>query len=81
MIDKFKDLMENKIPIEVIIDTGDDDGHYNTIRGLIKNVGQDYIEINRAAYHDEQSRYNVDEVRTIIPIARIAEVNFYEQKK
>ncbi len=80
MMNKFQDLMENKIPVEVIIDTGDNDGHYNSIRGIIKNVGRDYIEINRAPYHDEQSRYGVAEVRTIIPLVRIAEVNFYEKK-
>lgn len=80
MMNKFEVLMKNKTPIEIIIDTGDEDGHYNTIRGVIKFVGPDYIEVGRPPYHDEQSRYNVDEVRTIIPVTRIAEVNFYEKK-
>ncbi len=72
--------MDHEIPVEVIIDTGDDDGQNNSVRGLIKYVGQDYIEIRRAPYHDEQSRYNVEEVRTIIPINRIAEVHSYQKK-
>lgn len=72
--------MTHEIPVEVIIDTGDDDGNYNSLRGIIKNVGRDYIEIGRAPYQDEKSRYNVDDVRTIIPINRIAEVHFYSKK-
>ena len=80
MMNKFHDLMEKGIPIEIVIDTGDDDGNYNSIRGVIKIVGDDYIEIGRAPYQDEKSRYNVDEVRTIIPVSRIAEVNYYEKR-
>lgn len=80
MMNKLQDLMTHEIPVEVIIDTGDDDGNYNSLRGIIKNVGRDYIEIGRAPYQDEKSRYNVDDVRTIIPINRIAEVHFYSKK-
>ncbi|TFG27900.1 hypothetical protein EU527_18025 [Candidatus Thorarchaeota archaeon] len=80
MMNKLQDLMEKEIPIEVIIDTGDEDGHYNSIRGTIKNVGRDYVEISRGPYQDEKSRYNVDEVRTIVPMSRIAEINCYLKK-
>ena len=77
MMNKFQELMEKSIPVEVIIDTSDDDSHYNCIRGIIKNIGRDYIEVGRAAYQDEKSRYGVEEVTTIIPIDRIAEMNYY----
>jgi hypothetical protein len=79
MMNKFQELMDKNIPVEVIIDTSDDDSHYNCIRGIIKNIGRDFIEVGRAAYQDEKSRYSVEEVRTIIPFDRIAEVNYYSK--
>ncbi|MBN2229240.1 MAG: hypothetical protein JW779_06560 [Candidatus Thorarchaeota archaeon] len=80
MMNKFQNLMESATPVEVIIDTGDDDSHYNSIRGIITNVGRDYIELLRAAYQDEKSRYGVGEVRVVIPIIRIAEINYYHNE-
>ena len=70
MMNKFHDLMEKGIPIEIIIDTGDDDGNYNSIRGVIKIVGDDYIEIGRAPYQDEKSRYRNDCSHFIYIISR-----------
>lgn len=77
MMNKFQELLDKNIPVEVIIDTSDDDSHYNSVRGVIKSIGRDYIEIGRAPYQDEKSRYGIEEVRTIIPFDRIAELNYY----
>ncbi|MFQ5831340.1 MAG: hypothetical protein ACE5H4_01395 [Candidatus Thorarchaeota archaeon] len=78
MMNKFQDLMEAAVVVKVVVDTTADDLHLKTVEGIIKHVGREYIEIERAADTDEKSRHKTERVRVIVPINKIAEVIYYQ---
>lgn len=69
--------MTDQVPVQVIVDI--DDTLHNVIKGIIKNVGRNYIEVLRPTNQDEKSRYATDEVKIIVPIEKIAEVMYYQK--
>ncbi|KXH73638.1 MAG: hypothetical protein AM326_10520 [Candidatus Thorarchaeota archaeon SMTZ-45] len=77
MMNKLQDLMTDQVPVQVIVDI--DDTLHNVIKGIIKNVGRNYIEVLRPTNQDEKSRYATDEVKIIVPIEKIAEVMYYQK--
>ena len=80
MMNKFQDLMNEKIPVQLVVNAITDRAHHKVIKGIIQHVGRNYIEIGRAATGDEKSHLGSDDVRIIIPIDKVAEV-IYGLKK
>ena len=74
MMNKLQDLMNDKIPIQLVVDAVTDRAHHKVVKGTIKNVSRNYVEIGRAATGDEKSQFGSDEVKIIIPIDKIAEI-------
>jgi hypothetical protein len=74
MMNKLQDLMNDKIPVQLVVDAITDRAHHKVIKGIIKNVSRNYVEIGRAATGDEKSQLGSDVVRIIIPIEKIAEI-------
>jgi hypothetical protein len=74
MMNKLQDLMNDKIPVQLVVDAITDRAHHKVIKGIIKNVSRNYIEVGRSATGDEKSQFNSDEVRVIIPLEKIAEI-------
>lgn len=72
--------MGAEVPVQVIIDTGANDTVHNSVKGIIKHVGRNYIEVVRTTNQDERARYGTEDVRVIVPIDRIAEVLYYQKK-
>ena len=66
--------MNDKIPVQLVVDALTDRAHHKVVKGIIKNVSRNYVEIGRAATGDEKSQFGSDEVRIIIPIDKIAEI-------
>jgi hypothetical protein len=79
MMNKFQDLMGAEVPVQVVVDTGAIDATHNVIKGVIKHVGRNYIEILRPTNQDEKARYGTEEVKIIIPFDRIAEILYYQK--
>ncbi|MFW9837628.1 MAG: hypothetical protein ACFFE7_08910 [Candidatus Thorarchaeota archaeon] len=73
-MNKLQDLMNAKIPIQLVVDSVTDRAHHKVVKGIIKNVSRNFVEVGRTATGDEKSHLNSDEVRVIIPIEKIAEV-------
>ena len=80
MMNKFQDLMNEKVPVQLVVDAITDRAHHKVVKGTIKLVTRNYIEIGRAATGDEKSQFGTDEVRVIIPIEKIAEVIYAQSK-
>ncbi len=78
MMNKFQDLMGDKVPVQVIVDTNE--SIHSIVKGVIRHVGRNYIEVERTTNQDEKSRYGTDEVRVIVPVAKIAQVMYYQKK-
>ena len=74
MMNKFQDLMNDKVPVQLVVDATTDKAHHKVVKGIIKHVTRNYIEVGRPATGDEKSQMGTDEVRVIIPIEKIAEV-------
>ena len=74
MMNKFQDLMNEKVPVQVVVDSITDRAHHKVVKGIIKHVTRNYIEIGRTATGDEKSQFGTDDVRVIVPIEKIAEV-------
>jgi hypothetical protein len=74
MMNKFQDLMNQKVPIQLVVDAITDRAHHKVVKGIVKLVTRNYIEIGRAATGDEKAQLGTDEVRVIIPMEKIAEV-------
>lgn len=74
MMNKFQDLMNDKIPVQLVIDAVTDKAHHKVVKGLIKHVGRNYIEVGRTATGDEKSEFGRDEVWVLVPLEKIAEV-------
>ena len=74
MMNKLQDLMNDKIPIQLVVDAVTDRAHHKVVKGIIKNVSRNYVEVGRAATGDEKSQFGSDEVKVIIPIDKIAEI-------
>jgi hypothetical protein len=74
MMNKFQDLMNEKVPVQVVVDAITDRAHHKVVKGIVKHVTRNYIEIGRTATGDEKSQFGTDEVRVIVPIEKIAEV-------
>ncbi len=70
--------MEAAVIVRVVVDANIDDMHFKTVEGIIKHVGREYIEIDRAADTDEKSQHKTEKARVIVPINRIAEVIYYQ---
>ena len=78
MMNKFQDLMGEQVPVQVIVDTCDT--LHSVVKGVIKHVGRNYIEVARPTNQDEKSRYGTDDVRVIVPVEKISEVLYYLKK-
>ena len=78
MMNKFQDLMGAKVPVQVVVNA--DDTMHSVVKGIIKNVGRNYIEVGRPTNQDEKARYSTDDVRVIIPVDKIAQVMYYQKK-
>ncbi|MGD9395721.1 MAG: hypothetical protein PVJ05_04780 [Candidatus Thorarchaeota archaeon] len=74
MMNKLQDLMNDKVPIQLVIDAITDRAHHKVVKGIIKNVSRNYVEVGRAATGDEKSQFGSDEVKVIIPLEKIAEI-------
>ena len=74
MMNKFQDLMSDAVPVQVIVDTVTDKALHKVVKGIIRHVGRNYIEIGRPATGDEKSQLGTDEVRVVVPIEKVAEV-------
>ncbi|MFW9966428.1 MAG: hypothetical protein ACFFEA_04680 [Candidatus Thorarchaeota archaeon] len=74
MMNKFQDLMNDKVPVQLVVDAITDRAHHKVVKGTIKLVTRNYIEVGRVATGDEKSQFGTDQVRVIIPIEKIAEV-------
>lgn len=74
MMNKFQDLMNAKVHLQVVVDGITDRAHHKVVKGMIKHVGRNYIEVGRPATGDEKSQLYKDEVRVVIPINKVAEV-------
>jgi hypothetical protein len=79
MMNKLQDLMNDKVPVQLVVDATTDRAHHKVVKGIIRNVSRNYIEIGRSATGDEKSQFGTDEVRIIIPLDKIAEI-IYGQK-
>ena len=73
-MNKFQDLMNAKAPIQLVVDAITDRAHHKVVKGTVRLVTRNYIEIGRIATGDEKSQFGRDEVRVIIPMEKIAEV-------
>ncbi|MHA2026802.1 MAG: hypothetical protein ACW98U_12955 [Candidatus Thorarchaeota archaeon] len=80
MMNKFQDLMNAKVQVQLVVDAITDRAHHKVIKGTVVHVGRNYVEIDRVATGDEESQLGSGNVRVLIPIERIAEV-IYSQKK
>jgi len=80
MMNKLQDLMNDKVPVQLIVDAITDRAHHKVVKGVIKNVSRNYVEIGRAATGDEKSQFGSDEVRIIVPIEKIAEIIYGDKK-
>jgi hypothetical protein len=74
MMNKFQDLMNAKALIQLVVDAITDRAHHKVVKGTIRLVTRNYIEIGRVATQDEKAQFGRDEVRVIIPMEKIAEV-------
>ncbi len=74
MMNKFQDLMNDKVPVQLVVDAITDRAHHKVVKGIIKLVTRNYVEVGRVATGDEKSQFGTDEVRVIIPLEKIAEV-------
>ena len=66
--------MNDQVPLQIVIDAPTDRAHHKVVKGTIKHVGRNYIEVGRTATGDEKSQFGSDNVRIVIPIEKIAEV-------
>ena len=73
-MNKLQDLMNAKIPVQLVVCVEADKAHHKLVKGIIKNVSRNYVEIGRAATGDEKAQIGGDEVRVIIPLEKIAEI-------
>lgn len=73
-MNKLQDLMNDKIAIQLVVDVITDKAHHKLVKGVVKNVSRNYVEIGRPATGDEKSQLDSEQVRVIIPIDRIAEI-------
>lgn len=80
MMNKFQDLMNDKVQVQLVVDAITDRTHHKVIKGTIVHVGRNYVEIDREATGDEESQLGSESVRVLIPLEKIAEV-IYSQKK
>ncbi|MFW9809357.1 MAG: hypothetical protein ACFFE6_08255 [Candidatus Thorarchaeota archaeon] len=80
MMNKLQDLMNAKIPVQLVVDFNADKAHHKLVKGIIKNVSRNYVEIGRAATGDEKAQIGGDEVRVIIPIERIGEIIYAQNE-
>lgn len=79
MMNKFQDLMNDEVPVQLVVDAITDRAHHKVVKGTIKHVGRNYIEVGRTATGDEKSQFGSDDVRVIIPIEKVAEVIYSEK--
>ncbi|MHA2071801.1 MAG: hypothetical protein ACW985_08445 [Candidatus Thorarchaeota archaeon] len=74
MMNKFQDLMNASVKVQLVVDAITDRAHHKVVKGTIKHVGRNYLEVGRVATGDEATQFGAEEVRVIIPIGKIAEV-------
>ena len=74
MMNKLQDLMNDKIPVQLVVDAITDRAHHKVVKGTIMHVGRNYIEVGREATGDEKAQFGSDKVRVLIPIEKVAEV-------
>ncbi len=78
MMNKFQDLMNDEAPVQVVVDT--DDSMHCVVKGIIKHVGRNYIEIVRPTNQDEKARYGTDNVNVVVPVDKIVQVLYFQKK-
>ena len=74
MMNKLQDLMGEAIQVQIVVDALTDRAHHKVVKGIIKNVSREFIEVGRPATGDEKSQLSADDVRIIIPMEKIGEV-------
>ncbi|MHA2142914.1 MAG: hypothetical protein ACXADC_00715 [Candidatus Thorarchaeota archaeon] len=74
MMNKFQDLMNDKTQVHLVVDAITDRAHHKVVKGTIKHVGRNYLEVGRKATGDEETQFGSDEVRVLVPIEKIAEI-------
>ena len=74
MMNKFQDLMNAQVQLQIVVDTMTDRAHHKVVKGVIRYVGRNFIEVGRPATGDEKAQVGSDEVRVVIPIDKVAEV-------
>ncbi|MFW9967529.1 MAG: hypothetical protein ACFFEA_10285 [Candidatus Thorarchaeota archaeon] len=79
LIDLLRELMKQEALVRVVVDTQVDEFYVRMVDGKIEQVGKDVIVVERAAISDERFKHNVANVRVAIPLARVAEVIYYER--
>ena len=80
MMNKLQDLMNDKIPVQLVVDAITDRAHHKVVKGTIKNVSRNYVEVGRAATGDEKAQFGSDAVRVIIPLEKIAEIIYGDKQ-
>ena len=80
MMNKFQDLMNDQVELQLVVDTNTDGAHHKVVKGTIIHVGRNYIEVGRMATEEEKSQFGSDKVRIIIPIEKVVEV-IYRMKE
>jgi hypothetical protein len=73
-MNKLQDIMNDKLPVQLVVSAITDRAHHKVIKGIIKHVSRNYVEVGRTATADEKAQFGSDEVRVIIPIEKIAEI-------
>ena len=74
MMNKFQDLMNDQVQLQLVVDANTDRAHHKVVKGTIRHVGRNYIEVGRPATGDEKAQLGADEVRVVIPIDKVAEI-------
>jgi len=77
--EQLKCLCTSRSLVRVIVDTLVDDSQVRTVDGTIQQVCDDFILVSRTTTADEKSKLGGSTVSVSIPIARIAQVIWYEK--
>ena len=79
MMNKFQDLMNDKVQVQLVVDATTDRAHHKVVKGTVVHVGRNYIEVSREATGDEKTQLGSDKVKILVPIEKIAEVIYSDK--
>ena len=77
LIELLRKLMKQEVLVRVVVDTQVDEFYVRMVDGVIKQVGNDVIVVERPAISDERFKHNVTNVCVAIPLVRVAQVIYY----